>query len=169
MGEGGLEGGCLGWIVNNKWSHFPFRTYSSDRALSKSPLNNPVYMWLPIHRRGRRWLTTSLVLLTDWAVHLYEELIWNQCIWHGLGPFDILCGLKKIKGWLIQLSTNMVNLLLRKILLGELSDVCPSSVALVQVATARWDFSDAATHSSCPTYPGCFLSWGRSILLQGSP
>lgn len=39
----------------------------------------------------------------------------------------------------------------------------------LQVATAHRDFSDAATHSSCPTYPGCFLSWDRSILLQGSP
>lgn len=69
---------------------------------------------------------------------------------------------------MIQLCTNMVNLLVRKILSGEHSAVCPSSVALVQVATARWDFSDVAPHSSCPSCPGCFLSWGRSIL-QDSP
>lgn len=58
---------------------------------------------------------------------------------------------------LIQLCTDTVNLLLRKRLLGENTDVCPW-----KMVTACWDFSDSATHSSCPTYPGHFLSWGRS-------
>lgn len=99
-----------------------------------------------------------LVLLTDWAVHLYEKLIWNQCIWHGLG--HTLWFEKKKDDWFSYV-------LIWSICLRFSWENTVRSA--LQVATAHRDFSDAATHSSCPTYPGCFLSWDRSILLQGSP
>lgn len=92
------------------------------------------------------------------------QCVWNQHIWRGLGH---TLWFEKIKGWfsygLIWSICFWERYSWEKTLMSALGNV-----VLVQVARACWDFSDTATQSSCATYPGSFLSWGRSILLQYS-
>lgn len=93
-----------------------------------------------------------------WRTHLKPvHLTWS-------GTYTVVW--KKIKGWFSYVLIWSICLWER--FSRENTVLSALSVALVQVATACWDFSDVATHSSCPSCPGCFLSWGRSIL-QDSP
>lgn len=93
------------------------------------------------------------------------QCVWDQHIWHGLGH---TLWFEELKGWLSYVLIWSICFWERhsweKTVMSALG-----SVALVQVAVACWGFSDTATHSSCPAYPGCFLSWSRSIFLQDSP
>lgn len=99
----------LGDLKTNK-SNSPFTTHSSDRALLKSSLNNTVYFWLLIHRRGRKddftypsvkWFfgILKLFLLMNRLSCSFlrnTQCIWNQYNWHWLRH---TLWLQEIKGW----------------------------------------------------------------------